>query len=172
VVGALRQRDGSRSVISDGNDSYWAAELGLSHQLCVAHACKHVAKRADSILEQAEKEWNEEDEKLEKLAEDLEVLKGLFEELSEEGAHEIGWLHRGYMWSAPPRRKGRETKKASVAYRMRMPILGLWNKWRKMRLHLARPNWVSMAPTTQPSEASARARCAARRCAATRAWTA
>jgi hypothetical protein len=28
-------------------------------------------------LEQAEKEWDEEDEKLEKLAEDLEVLKGL-----------------------------------------------------------------------------------------------
>jgi len=112
VVGALRHRDGSRSAISDGNDSYWAAaELGLSHQLCVAHARNHVAKRADSILEQAEKEWNEEDEKLEKLAEDLEVLKGLLEELSEEGAHEIGWLHRGYMWLLRPGERGERRRK-------------------------------------------------------------
>ena len=100
------------------------------------------------------------------------MLKGLFEELSEEGAHEIGRLHRGYLWAAPPRRKGQEAKEASAAYRMRMLTLELWKKWRKIRLHLARPDLVSMAPTTQPSEASARARCAARRCAATRAWTA
>jgi hypothetical protein len=89
---------GAEVLISDDNDSYGmaAAELGLSHQLCVAHVRKYVAKRANSIFEQAEKEWGEqEDEKLEKLAEDLQVLKGLLEELSEEGAHEIGRLHRG-----------------------------------------------------------------------------
>ncbi len=113
--------------------------MGLSHQLCVAHARKHVAKRADSILEQAEKEWDEEDEKLEKLAEDLQVLKGLLEELSKESAHEIERLHRGYLWAAPPRRKGQEAKEASAAYRMRMITLELWNKWPKIRLHLARP---------------------------------
>jgi hypothetical protein len=33
------------------------------------------------------------------------VLKGLFEELSEEGAHEIGWLHRGYMWVCSAKEK-------------------------------------------------------------------
>jgi transposase-like protein len=132
---------GAQVLISDDNDSYGvaAAELGLSHQLCVAHVRKYVAKRADSIFEQAEKEWGEEDEKLEKLAKDLEVLKGLLEELSEERAHEIGRLHRGYLWAAPPRRKGQEAKEASAAYRMRMLTLELWNKWRKIRLHLARP---------------------------------
>ncbi len=132
---------GAEVLISDDNDSYGmaAAELGLSHQLCVAHVRKYVAKRANSILEQAEKEWDEEDEKLEKLKEDLEVLKGLLQELSEEGAHEIGRLHRGYLWAAPPRRKGQEAKETSAAYRMRMLTLEMWNKWRKIRLHLARP---------------------------------
>ena len=134
---------GAEVLISDDNDSYAmaAAELGLSHQLCVAHVRKYVAKRANSIFEQAEKEWDEEDEKLEKLAEDLQVLKGLLEELSEEGAHEIGRLHRGYLWAAPPRRKGQEEAKeaCAAAYRMRMLTLELWNKWRKIRLHLARP---------------------------------
>ena len=132
---------GAEVLISDDNDSYGvaAAELGLSHQLCVAHVRKYVAKRADSILEQAEKEWDGEDEKLEKLAEDLEVLKGLLQELSGEGAHEIGRLHRGYLWAAPPRRKGQEAKEATAAYRMRMLTLELWNKWPKIRLHLARP---------------------------------
>jgi transposase-like protein len=132
---------GAEVLISDDNDSYGvaAAELGLSHQLCVAHVRKYVAKRAGSILEQAENEWNEEDEKLEKLSEDLKALKELLEELPEEGAHEIGRLHRGYLWAAPPRRKGREAKEATAAYRMRMLTLELWNKWRKIRLHLARP---------------------------------
>ncbi len=46
----------------------------MSHQLCIAHVRKYVAKRAKSILEQAEKEWGEqEDRKLEKLAEELAV---------------------------------------------------------------------------------------------------
>ncbi len=132
---------GAEVLISDDNDSYGmaAAELGLSHQLCVAHVRKYVAKRANSIFEQAEKEWDEEDEKLEKLAEDLQVLKGLLEELSKESAHEIERLHRGYLWAAPPRRKGQEAKEASAAYRMRMITLELWNKWPKIRLHLARP---------------------------------
>jgi transposase-like protein len=132
---------GAEVLVSDDNDSYAmaAAGLGLSHQLCVAHVRKYVAKRADSILGQAEKEYDEQDEKLEKLAEDLKVLKGLLEELSEEGAQEIGRLHRGYLWAAPPRRKGQEAKEASAAYRMRMLTLELWNKWRKVRLHLVRP---------------------------------
>ncbi len=90
----------------------------MSQQLCVAHVRKYVAKRAaTSIFKQAEKEWDEQDEKLEKLAEDLEVLKGVLEELSEEGAHEIGRLHRGYLWAPPPRRKGQGRKEATAAYR-------------------------------------------------------
>ena len=132
---------GAEVLVSDDNDSYSvaAAELGLSQQLCVAHVRKYVAKRANSILEQAEKEWDEQDEKLEKLAEDLGALKGLLEELPEEGAHEIKRLHQGYLWAAPPRRKGQEAKEATAAYRMRMLTLELWNKWRKIRLHRAHP---------------------------------
>ena len=68
------------------------------------------------------------------------MLKGLLEELPEEGAHEIGRLHREYLWAAPPRRKRQEAKEAcAAAYRMRMLTLELWNKWPKIRLHLARP---------------------------------
>ncbi len=133
---------GAEVLVSDDNDSYGvaAAELGLSHQLCIAHVRKYVARRADSIHEQAEKEWGERDEKLKKLYEDLQVLKGLLRELPEEGARRIGRLHREYLWAAPPRRrKGQEAKEATAAYRMRMLTLQLWNDWNKIRLHLSRP---------------------------------
>jgi transposase-like protein len=132
---------GAEVLLSDDNDSYGvaAAELGLSHQLCIAHVRKYVGQRANSILEQAEREWGEKDEKLEKLEEDLKVLKGLLKELPEEGGSEIGRLHTEYLWAAPPTRKGRKTEKATAAYRMRMLTLGLWNDWHKIRLHLARP---------------------------------
>jgi transposase-like protein len=132
---------GAEVLVSDDNDSYGAAvaELGLSHQLCIAHVRKYVARRADSIHEQAEKEWGERDEKLRKLSEDLKVLKGLLKGLPEEGARRIGRLHREYLWAAPPRRKGREAKEATAAYRMRMLTLQLWNDWNKIRLHLSRP---------------------------------
>jgi transposase-like protein len=142
-------------LISDDNDSYGVAacELGLSQQLCIAHVRKYVTKRAKSILEQAEKEWGttQEDEKLEKLKEDLETLKGLLKELPEEGAHELGRLHRGYLWASPPRRKGQQTKEATAAYRMRMLTLELWNDWKKIRLHLARPD-LGLDGTNNASE--------------------
>ncbi len=132
---------GAEVLVSDDNDSYSvaSAELGLSHQLCIAHVRKYVANRANSILEQARGEYDDEDEKLKKLSEDLEVLKGVLAELPEEGGERMGRLHRGYLWAAPPRRKGQEAKEATAAYRMRMLTLELWNKWHKMRLHLARP---------------------------------
>ena len=111
------QELGVEVLLSDDNDSYGvaASELGLSHQLCIAHVRKYVTKRANSIYEQAAKEWGEQDEKLQKLKEDLEALRGLLEELSKEGAHEIGRLHREYLWAAPPRRKGQEAKEATAA---------------------------------------------------------
>ncbi len=133
---------GAEVLISDDNDSYGvaASELGLAHQLCIAHVRKYVSKRANSILEQAQREWDEQDEKLPKLKEDLRELKGLLEELSEEGGRQIGRLHREYLWAAPPnRRKGQQIKQATAAYRMRMLTLEIWNKWEKMRLHLSRP---------------------------------
>ncbi len=113
------QELGVEVLISDDNDSYSvaAAGLGLSHQLCIAHVRKYVAKRVNSILEQAEREYgSDKDGKPEKLKEDLEVLKGLLKELPEEGALEIGRLHRGYLWAAPPRR--RRVKKRSKPQRL------------------------------------------------------
>jgi hypothetical protein len=113
---------------------------------------KNVAKSgAHSILEQARGESDEQDEKLKKLEEDLKALKGLLKELAEEGGRRIGRLHRGYLWAAPPTRKGRRTEKASAAYRMRMLTLKLWNEWGKIRLHLARPG-LGLDGTNNASE--------------------
>ncbi|ABG04831.1 hypothetical protein Rxyl_1881 [Rubrobacter xylanophilus DSM 9941] len=144
---------GVEVLVSDDNDSYAvaASELGLSHQLCIAHVRKNVTKGADSILKQAKREYDEGDEKLRKLKEDLKTLRGLPRELHEEGAHEIGRLHRGYLWAAPPKRKGQRTKKATATYRMRMLTLKLWNEWRKVGLHLARPE-LGLDGTNNASE--------------------
>jgi transposase-like protein len=138
---------GAEVLISDDNGSYAlaAAELGLSQQLCVAHVRKYVAKRSKSILEQAEKEWGEQEGKLlQKLEEDLGRLKELLEELPKGGEKEIGRLHRRYLWAEPPTR-GRSksekegSKKASAGYRMRMLTLELSEKWHKVRLYLGHP---------------------------------
>jgi hypothetical protein len=74
-------------------------------------------------LEQAEEEWGEEDEKYKKLEEDLGRLRGLLEELPEEGEKRIGRLHREYLWARSPRQE--RAKKACVGYRMRMLTLEL-----------------------------------------------
>ncbi len=144
---------GAQVLVSDDNDSYGvaAAELGLSHQLCIAHVRKYVSKRANSILERAGKEWDERDENLGKLKEDLKALKGLLRELPEEGAREIGRLHRGYLWAAPPGRKGQQAERATAAYRMLMLTLEIWNDWNKIRLHLARPE-LGLDGTNNASE--------------------
>jgi hypothetical protein len=134
-----------------------AAELGLSHQLCVAHVRKYVAKRSKSILEQAEKEWgDQEDGKLEKLEEDLGKLKGLLEDLPEGGTKEIGRLHRGCLWAEPPTRgrpkRAKEgSKKACAGYRMRMLSLELSEKWHKIQLYLRHPE-LKLDGTNNASE--------------------
>ena len=114
--------------------------------MCVAHVRKYVAKRSKSILEQAQKEWGEQEEgKLEKLEEDLGRLKELLEELPEAGEKEISRLHRRYLWAEPPTRgrskseKERSKKAASAGYRMRMLTLELSEKWHKIRLYLEHP---------------------------------
>lgn len=129
---------GAEVLVTDDNDSYSvaAAGLGVEHQLCVAHVRKYVAKRSKSILEQARAEWGEGDERLDKLAEDLGLVKELIEQLREEDGARIGRLHRNYSRASAPERKG---EKASAAYRMRTLTLELWDKWRKLRLYRARP---------------------------------
>lgn len=141
---------GVEVLVSDDNDSYSvaAARLGLGHQLCIAHVRKYVSKRSKSILEQAEREWNEDDdERLPKLRRDLEHLGGLVDELEEDGAHELRRLHLEYLWARPPDRG----QGASAGYRMRMLTLELWDKWGKLLLHLRKPE-LEMDGTNNASE--------------------
>ena len=100
----------------------------MSHQLCIAHVRNYVSRRARSILEQAEREYDEKDGKLAELAEDLKVLKEVLEEMPEEGGRRVRRLHRKYLWAAPPRRKGHEAKEATASYRMSLLTLEIWNK--------------------------------------------
>jgi hypothetical protein len=149
---------GVEVLVTDDNDSYGvaASELGLSHQLCIAHVRKYVKRRSKSILEQAEGEWGEQEEKYKKLEEDLKRLRGLLEELPEEGEKQIGQMHREYLWAQPPTRgeEGAKAKeKASCGYRMRMLTLELWNKWQKIQLYLRRPE-LSLDGTNNASERS------------------
>ncbi len=155
------QELGAEVLVSDDNASYSVAtaELGLSHQLCIAHVRKYLKRRSKSILEQAEGEWGgqEQGEKYNKLEEDLDRLRGLLEELAEEGGKQIGRMHREYLWAQPPRRKqdkegeANKEKANGAAYRMRMLTLELWQKWPKIRLHLKRPE-LSLDGTNNTSE--------------------
>lgn len=128
---------GAEVLVSDDNGSYSAAAEGLrlGHQLCITHVRKYVSRRAGSILEQAGGEWGEGDPRLPELGEALRRIRELVDELPEGGGEELGELHRGYLWAAPPG----EGAKASAGYRMRMLTLELWEKWGKVRLYLDRP---------------------------------
>jgi transposase-like protein len=147
------QELGAEVLISDDNDSYGvaSAEMGLSHQLCIAHVRKYLKRRSESILEQAEEEWGYQDGSYDKLEEDLKRLRGLLEELPQEGEKRIGQLHREYLWAHSPRKE--RAKKACAGYRMRMLTLELWNKWRKIRLYLRRPE-LGLDGTNNASERS------------------
>ncbi len=78
---------------------------------------------------------------------DLEHLRELVEELKDEGAHELGRLHRRYLWARAPDRG----ESSCAGYRMRMLTLELWNKWGKLRVHLARPE-LSLDGTNNATE--------------------
>jgi transposase-like protein len=141
---------GAEVLVSDDNDSYRVAtaELGLSHQLCIAHVRKYVKRRSKSILEQAERErGGDQDQKYKKLEEELKQLREVLEDLPEEGGERIGRMHREYLEARPPD-PGEE---ASAGYRMRMLTLELWQKWPKVRLHLRRPE-LGLDGTNNASE--------------------
>jgi len=144
---------GAEVLISDDNDSYGVAtaELGLSHQLCIAHVRKYLKRRSKSILEQAEGEWADRREDYAKLEGDLERLSEVLEELPEEGGKRIGRMHREYLWARAPRKGQAKKEKASAGYRMRMLTLELWQKWPKIRLHLRRPE-LGLDGTNNASE--------------------
>jgi transposase-like protein len=141
---------GVEVLVSDDNDSYSvaAAELGLDHQLCIAHVRKYVAKRSKSILEQAKREWEADPpERLADLERDLLGVCQLVEDLREPGEAELGRRHRRYLWAQPPKAK----EEASAGYRMRMLTLEMWNKWPKLLLHLRKPE-LGMDGTNNATE--------------------
>ncbi len=79
-------------------------------------------------------------------------MRGVLEELPEEGGKRIGWMHREYLWAQGPRkREEAKEEKASAGYRMRMLTLELWQKWPKIRLHLRRPE-LGLDGTNNASE--------------------
>jgi hypothetical protein len=97
---------GAEVLVSEDDDSWWvaAAGLGVEHHSCVAHVRKYVAKRSKSIIEQARAEWAEGEERLDKLAEDLGLVKELVERLREEGGARMGRSHRNYLRASAPER--------------------------------------------------------------------
>ena len=76
--------------------------MGLSHQLCIAHVRKYVKRRSKSMVEQAEREWGDQEQKYKKLEENLKRLKRILEDLPEEGGKRIGRMHREYLGARPP----------------------------------------------------------------------
>lgn len=127
---------GVEIIVSDEHASYGvvAAHLGLEHQLCLTHVRKALTKRSKAILVQA-RQLGLDDRQIEHLANELAQIRRLVRDLPATGNRELGRLHQRYLYAAPPG-KGEQ---ASIAYRMRMLTLEIWNHWSKLRLHLRRP---------------------------------
>ncbi len=108
-----------------------------------------MTKRSKSILEQAKKEERETNlEWLAELERDLLGVRQLVEDLRESGEAEFGRMHRRYLWARPPKAE----EGASAGYRMRMLTLELWNKWRKLLLHLRKPGLGFLDGTNNATE--------------------
>jgi transposase-like protein len=127
---------GVEVLVTDEHASYGvvAADLGVEQQLCLAHVRKALTKRRKAILAQARQEGTEE-QQLHQLATELARIRALVRELPADGGQELERLHRRYLAAVPPG-KGEQ---ASVAYRMRLLTLELWQHWGKLRLFLRRP---------------------------------
>lgn len=130
------QQYGVEVLVSDEHASYGvvAAELGLEQQLCLTHVRKALTKRGKAILAQA-RQTGLDDRQIERLATELAQIRTLIRELPARGSREMEQLHRRYLDAAPPRKD----EQASVAYRMRLLTLELWQHWSRFRLYLRRP---------------------------------
>jgi transposase-like protein len=139
---------GVEIVVTDEQRSYGvvAAELGLEHQLCLAHVRKAVSKRVRAIGEQAQREW-EDGAALAQLEADLERVRTLVRELPSTGATELAGLQRRYQ-NYPQPGAGEQ---ASAGYRMRLLTLEVWEHWPKLRLAQVRPE-LGMDGTNNASE--------------------
>ncbi len=131
---------GVEVLVSDEHGSYGvvAAHLGLEQQLCRAQRAPNVrkalTKRGKAILAQA-RQTRFDERQIERLASELAQIRTLIRELPATGSRDLEELHRRYLYAAPPRKD----EQASVAYRMRILTLELWEHWSKLRLHLERP---------------------------------
>lgn len=123
-------------LVSDEHASYGvvAAHLGLEQQLCLTHVRKALTKRSKAILAQARQAWHD-PQQIEQLARELAQIRRLVRELPAAGGRQLERLHRRYL-NAPPPGKGEQ---ATVAYRMRLLTLELWEHWSKLRLYLRQP---------------------------------
>lgn len=123
-------------VVSDEHPSYGvvAADLGLEHQLCLAHVRKAVANRCRSIRSQArDEDWD--GPAVTQLAAELERVRELVRTLPTGGGAELEALARRYRGVPGPG----SGEQASAAYRMRLLLVELWDQWAKLRLYRTRP---------------------------------
>lgn len=132
----LVEQYGVEVLVSDEHASYGvvADALGLEQQLCLAHVRKAVTKRCKAILAQARQEGVDA-QACEQLEAELTRIRTLVRALPASGGRELAGLHRRYLAARQPG-KGEQ---ASVAYRMRLLTLELWQHWGKLRLYLRRP---------------------------------
>jgi transposase-like protein len=129
---------GVEVLVTDEHASYGVVtdELALDHQLCLAHVRKALTRRARSIREQAEASWGAQSEMLQLVTRQLARMTDLVRDLPATGAEELEQLHYQYV-QAPKPGPGEQ---ASVAYRMRMLTLDLWDNWNRLGLYLKRPD--------------------------------
>ena len=114
-LSAAAQHFGAKVLVSDDLDSYKPAaeKLGLSHQVCLAHARKAVALRL---------------KKLEGFEQAKAVIRQALKELSPQAKRDVQRLHRHFARARPPR-KG---EKQSAEFRMRMLTLDLLENWGRL----------------------------------------
>lgn len=129
-------------LISDDADAFKgvADDLGLRHQVCVAHVRKWATKRTKGLIKEAQRllktrsnpSSNEREVRIrgdpQELIKDCLAIKEIVKELGEEGPKELERLHFKYLWAKPPG-KG---EKATLWYRMRLLTLRLWEEWKRL----------------------------------------
>jgi DNA-directed RNA polymerase subunit RPC12/RpoP len=114
-IGKAARHFGAKVLVSDDLESYKPAveKLGLSHQLCLAHVRKAVARRIKKITGYD----------LEK-----EAIRQAIRELTPPAKDDLSRLHQIFARARPPRKGQRQ----SPEYSMRMLTLDLLENWNRL----------------------------------------
>jgi hypothetical protein len=114
-LGKAARHFGAKVLVSDDLESYKpAAEaLGVSHQLCLAHVRKAVARRF---------------KKIEGYAVEKAAIRQALQELTPQAKEDLIRLHRIFARARPPRRGERQ----SPRYALRMLTLKLLENWNRL----------------------------------------